>query len=137
MSKGGGIFLRGTPAHSALLGLTPTLPSLHIRAAVHVRTLPDFLNYSSLLKFLCASHTDSFFPPLFITSFIYVEDALSSHPNFNSGLVSSCVAEVFRSCPQINKFSKADPNIELNMMPVISFHLLFSLCQCTNKRNYS
>lgn len=28
-------FLRGTPAHSALLGVAPALPSLHIRAPVH------------------------------------------------------------------------------------------------------
>lgn len=51
MSKGGGISLRRAPAHSALLGATPTLPSLHIRATLHVHLQQDFVNYSSLSFF--------------------------------------------------------------------------------------
>lgn len=50
--KGGGILAGGTPAHSALLGVPPALPSLHIRAAARAHAAPargylEFVNYSS------------------------------------------------------------------------------------------
>ena len=38
---------------------SPALPSLHIRALVHV--LPAFVNNSSLLKFVCVNQANFFF----------------------------------------------------------------------------
>lgn len=74
MSKGGGISLRRAPAHSALLGATPTLPSLHIRATLHVHLQQDFVNYSSLsfffFEFVCVNPTYSF-PPLNVILSLY------------------------------------------------------------------
>lgn len=148
VSKGGGILLRGTPAHSALLGVTPTLPSLHIRATVHVHATQrqGMVNLSLWIihPFLRRSEWAiliSFFL-LFYTFCIYIEHMLSSPPNsaLFKKLWSTSWRKHLQLCRRILQLSKYQQIFQSGCKLIIVvgnfFPSLFSFCQLTNKSNY-
>lgn len=134
MTKGGGILLRGTPAHSALLGVTPALPSLHIRAVcmrtqrqctVNLRVCELFISFQ-----VCLCEPYLFFFPFSILP-VYTLN-ISSPPNsaaFNSCWLNLAPLVCYDS-PEINKCSSMDANLIKNF--IIFLPSLFSLRQLTN-----